>query len=986
MKKLLIASLTLSVAAGVWAMPEVRAFAVPTGAAREMTGPLFWMHGTESEARLREYVGRVDESGQGILTAESRPHNDWMGPTWWRDLRIIIDEAKKRGMKVMLFDDYWWPSQGMGGKYPIPVQHRCKDVVAKAYTRAAAPGKVANEIARTTAFETAKGVYRLAADGDKVLVYSWEEMKNPRQKGLGWFSPPTVNGLDEAAVDWFLHDIYEPHYQHFKKEFEDGTIVGFFFDEPEFQSWWGPTLEKELVRRGENVAELLTALKFKLDDDEAQKRARYQFLQARAEVWGRTLYGRQSAWCKAHGVYSSGHFLEHDNCYYSFGLACGNVMEQMKHVEVPGVDLVCRQYYPHQRENVKKQIAFGQMPKYSSSVAHVYNLHNGLNWCEIFGAYFQDITYPQMKWLLDWHQSQGCYYLIPHSFNPKAPNDTDCPPYFYNGGFEPRYPLFRLWADYNNRCAMLLSEGEHVCRIAQCVPAMSFHIGKTIRPEMFAFAIQDAQLDSDWMEYDAVESATIEKNPRTGRPSLRTLKGKEHYDVLTLPATEFVPWATLEKALAFAKAGGVVVGYGIKPVNTPTRGKTAAEVQKLVAAIFAQPTALFLAGEPNGAQLRTALAKNYPGESRPLAIRDLDFVGLNDGRMLALDQYEKNGDRIFFVANQDFAHARDLKVRAAWPAAEAELWDPMQGTVEKPVVENGCVRLPLAPSGAAFLVWPKQPTAGVLARVEQPTGAVVAATVKETVTPVTLAKEVNVADQALTGAKWIWYPTDMKAQGKVEFFTTVDLPKAGQAELVFSCDNAATFFVNGKQVACQKAGGGDYDGWRKPTKATFELAKGLNKIRVLGDNVIPGWAGLVAAIKLPDGRVLRTDETWRVTRDPSGTIQKLVPAKSVGTYGCGPWGRFNESRRRTRSPFAESVETTLAFTCPPLAAGERLYLVCDDVAGEQSAAVNVNGAFAGGFIGAPYRVDLTKAVKAGAANTLSIKPFRVKNPRLVVQK
>ncbi|MCQ2394918.1 MAG: hypothetical protein MJ249_11585, partial [Kiritimatiellae bacterium] len=120
MKKLLIASLTLSVAAGVWAMPEVRAFAVPTGAAREMTGPLFWMHGTESEARLREYVGRVDESGQGILTTESRPHNDWMGPTWWRDLRIIIDEAKKRGMKVMLFDDYWWPSQGMGGKYPIP--------------------------------------------------------------------------------------------------------------------------------------------------------------------------------------------------------------------------------------------------------------------------------------------------------------------------------------------------------------------------------------------------------------------------------------------------------------------------------------------------------------------------------------------------------------------------------------------------------------------------------------------------------------------------------------------------------------------------------------------------------------------------------------------------------------------------------------------------------------------------------------------------
>ena len=40
-------------------------------------------------------------------------------------------------------------------------------------------------------------------------------------------------------------------------------------------------------------------------------------------------------------------------------------------------------------------------------------------------------------------------------------------------------------------------------------------------------------------------------------------------------------------------------------------------------------------------------------------------------------------------------------------------------------------------------------------------------------------------------------------------------------------------------------------------------------------------------------------------------------------------------------------------------------------------------AFAGGFIGAPYRLDITKSVKAGA-NTLEAKPLRLKNPRIVV--
>ena len=62
-----------------------------------------------------------------------------------------------------------------------------------------------------------------------------------------------------------------------------------------------------------------------------------------------------------------------------------------------------------------------------------------------------------------------------------------------------------------------------------------------------------------------------------------------------------------------------------------------------------------------------------------------------------------------------------------------------------------------------------------------------------------------------------------------------------------------------------------------------------------------------------------------------------------------------------------------------------MYLACDDVGGEKSAAVTVNGAYAGGFIGRPYRVNITKSVKPGA-NTLVVKPFRLKNPRIVVVK
>jgi hypothetical protein len=64
------------------------AFPSPQGSVRENTGPLFWMHGTETPEQLRKYVRIVAESGQGILTIESRPHIDWMRKRWWRDVDI----------------------------------------------------------------------------------------------------------------------------------------------------------------------------------------------------------------------------------------------------------------------------------------------------------------------------------------------------------------------------------------------------------------------------------------------------------------------------------------------------------------------------------------------------------------------------------------------------------------------------------------------------------------------------------------------------------------------------------------------------------------------------------------------------------------------------------------------------------------------------------------------------------------------------------
>ena len=126
--------------------------------------------------------------------------------------------------------------------------------------------------------------------------------------------------------------------------------------------------------------------------------------------------------------------------------------------------------------------------------------------CEMFGAYGQNITYPQMKWLTDQMQVRGVNFMIPHSFNPRAPFDGDCPPYFYNGGFEPRYPLYRVYADYTSRLSLMLSGGRHVCPIALLFSGISKQVGKMVTPEDMTSTIQDALYDCDWLPFEVFES------------------------------------------------------------------------------------------------------------------------------------------------------------------------------------------------------------------------------------------------------------------------------------------------------------------------------------------------------------------------------------------------------------------------------------------------------------------------------------------------
>ena len=64
--------------------------------------PFFWQHG-ESEAVLRKYMQVIYDANIRAVCIESRPHPDFVGAGWWRDMDIILEEARKRKMR----SGYW---------------------------------------------------------------------------------------------------------------------------------------------------------------------------------------------------------------------------------------------------------------------------------------------------------------------------------------------------------------------------------------------------------------------------------------------------------------------------------------------------------------------------------------------------------------------------------------------------------------------------------------------------------------------------------------------------------------------------------------------------------------------------------------------------------------------------------------------------------------------------------------------------------------
>lgn len=241
--------------------------------------PFFWQHG-ETETVLREYMKAIHEANIGAVCVESRPHPDFCGEQWWHDMDIILEEAKRYGMKVWILDDSHFPTgYANGAMKDQPLELYRQSITCRQYrgrqgeqivipaedikkARPFEPNMMEQMMTHNSADGATKqfeddrllGIYAIRQDGAGGFLrkeYRINLISEVSENGLLWEVPEGewkvyvlqltrnrgphrdyINMMDRESCKVQIQAVYEPHWEHYQAEFGT-TIAGFFSDEPE---------------------------------------------------------------------------------------------------------------------------------------------------------------------------------------------------------------------------------------------------------------------------------------------------------------------------------------------------------------------------------------------------------------------------------------------------------------------------------------------------------------------------------------------------------------------------------------------------------------------------------------------------------------------------------------------------------------------------------------------------------------------------------
>jgi len=584
--------------------------------------PFYWQHGDHYET-IPEEVERIYRCGARAMCVESRPHKDFVGETWWRDMDLILAEAQKRDMKVWILDDDHFPTGHAAGHISKYYPQLRRWQLAEHHVDVIGPLKDAQLISiPETEDDVLLSVYAYPRTGSaeafaadpicltsqvhgKFLHFSVPEgcwrifflYKTRRGTNMGNY----IDMLSEESVRVLIDAVYESHYAHYAEYFGN-TIAGFFSDEPALGNtyirshrtdygmynmrvgmpglalpWNERMIDRMTQKLGYDAAAYMPALWYELTNDtvdpQLTENVRHAYMDVLTQLY-RDCFTRQLGdWCQAHGVQYIGHIIEDMNAHARTGCSAGHYFRSLDGQHMSGIDIVLHQLVPG-IPGPHNCSAFGNdadpeffdyvLGKLASSFAHIGTQMEGRAMCEMFGAYGWAEGSPVMKWLLDYLLVRGVNHFVPHAFSTFFP-DPDAPPHFGINGIDPQYEGFSRIMEYGNKAAHLLYGGIHKADAAILYHADAEWMnkdGEAMLLQKPAKLLYDAHIDFDILPADCFTKDHGSRVYEAFAKNGKLCVGKENYHCLIVPAATVLPKPLLDALDKLQKAGVAIYRIG----------------------------------------------------------------------------------------------------------------------------------------------------------------------------------------------------------------------------------------------------------------------------------------------------------------------------------------------------------------------------------------------------------------------------------------
>ncbi|MEX0741741.1 MAG: hypothetical protein WD079_03020, partial [Phycisphaeraceae bacterium] len=291
----------------------------------------FWFWNDDlCEQELARQMGEFEAHGVHGFVIHARvglPRSiGWMSPRMLELMRFVVEEAARRDMRVVLYDEGMYPSGSSSGQVVADdARFACRGLAALQLPDNAPPTLAADEklvaMIRRHDGQTLGIIDRPARSIIRGLHYIGE---GPEEE-----TPPAADILNPDAVACFIRLVYDRYAQELGEHF-GRTIIGVFTDEPGLlgrdpEGGWSPgtvgvpevesvngvapgtTGILEHVNRilGYDFTPHLPCLWFDDEPEAARRRAEYH--RAVGERLAETYYRPLSQWAEDHGVALMGH-------------------------------------------------------------------------------------------------------------------------------------------------------------------------------------------------------------------------------------------------------------------------------------------------------------------------------------------------------------------------------------------------------------------------------------------------------------------------------------------------------------------------------------------------------------------------------------------------------------------------------------------------------------------------------------------------------